>query len=63
VLQVWLYSGRRAVEVQTLECEGGGEAVSINKKKPWVFLALYIAYAVAVFLGWLALEKVFPVQP
>ena len=40
----------------------GGEAVS-DKTKPWVIVACCIAYAVAVLLGWIALEKVFPVTP
>jgi hypothetical protein len=31
--------------------------------KPWVFLALYIAYAVAVLFGWLWIEKAFPLPP
>ncbi len=35
----------------------------VRPPKPWTFLVLYIAYTAAVFLGWLALEKVFPVTP
>jgi hypothetical protein len=35
----------------------------VKPPKPWTFLVLYIAYAAAVFLGWLWIEKAFPLPP